>query len=102
MNAMDGIEGARRDKRELSRLLGKTRQALSPSHSFLRNRLIRRCGPSGSNSGVVHSGVVDDGHGMRARLHDGSLIISAADFSAATQSTLGRAGDASGNSMLSK
>jgi hypothetical protein len=101
MNAMDGIEGARRDKRELSRLLGKTRQALSPSHSFLHNRLIRRCG-SGSNSGVVHSGVVDDGHGMRARLHDGSLIISAADFSAATQSTLGRADDASGNSMLSK
>ena len=75
MSAIPGIEDVRKQRREISRLLG-------------------------SNSGLVHSGIVDDGHGMRARLDDGSLIISAADFATSTRSTLGRADDASGNSML--
>lgn len=51
----------------------------------------------GLNSGVVHTDIVDDGRGMRARFADGSLMLHVADVSTETRSTLGRHDDASGN-----
>ena len=51
------------------------------------------------NSGLAHNGVVDNGGKMQARHEDGLLVVSAADMSRATRTTLGASSDASGNAM---
>ena len=53
----------------------------------------------GRNSGLAHKGIVDNGGKMQARHEDGLLVVSAADMSKATRTTLGASSDASGNAM---
>ena len=48
------------------------------------------------NSGVSSLNIVDDGQGMRARHDGGELVLSLADLSESTESTLGNASSASG------
>jgi hypothetical protein len=44
------------------------------------------------NSGVSSLNIVDDGHGMRARHAGGELVLSLADLSETTESSLGAEG----------
>ena len=45
-----------------------------------------------TNSGVSSLNIVDDGHGMRARHAGGELVLSLADLSETTESSLGAEG----------
>lgn len=74
VTALEGSHHAKLKRRETSRLLGR-------------------------NSGLAHTGIVDDGGKMLARHEDGLLVVSAADMSVSTKTTLGFSEDASGSSM---